>query len=216
MMFNARFRTNSPCLTKECHKPLTADSKYTIQYRFSLKNILTCDTCTQIFCIHDSDWPWHLWCDTVQFGRQIWTFQKNVLHQNTGTHASNGMAPHLRIRFSHWNGKFGVVNTLPHVNRINTPAATTFLKMEAAGICDIQVPVYQTTRYHVPEHSHLRASMRITGMCLALAVLENGNLLRPLHINTSLSVSHFIRLYSVTMALLSFTFSKIIPAFARN
>jgi len=56
--------------------------------------------------------------------------------------------------------------------------------------------------------------MRITGMCLVLAVLENGNLLKPPFINTSFSVSHFIHLYSITMALPSFNFSKIISVFA--
>ena len=94
------------------------------------------------------------------------------------------------------------------------PAATTFLKMEAVGLCDIQVPAYQTTRYHIPEHSHLCVSVRITGMCLALAVLEIGNLLKPLFINISFLVSHFIHLYSITKALPSFNFSKIFSVFA--
>lgn len=40
-----------------------------------------------------------------------------------------------------------------------------------SGTC-LQVSAYQITRYHTPEHSHLRVSMRITGMCLRLAVLE--------------------------------------------
>jgi hypothetical protein len=86
--------------------------------------------------------------------------------------------------------------------------------MEAAGFCNIQVPAYQTTRYHIPEHSHLCVSARITGMCLALAVLQNGNLLKPLYTNTSLSVSHFIHLYSIIMALPLFNLSRIISAFA--
>lgn len=72
--------------------------------------------------------------------------------------------------------------------------------MEAAGLCDIQVRAYQTATYHIPEHSHLRASVIITGMCLALAVLENGNLLEPLSINTRFSVSLFIQLYNITTA----------------
>jgi hypothetical protein len=46
-------------------------------------------------------------------------------------------------------GKISVANMHPHVNHINMPAATTFLNMEAAGLCNIQVPAYQTTRYHI-------------------------------------------------------------------
>jgi hypothetical protein len=55
------------------------------------------------------------------------------------------------------------------------PAATRFLEMEAAGLCDIQVPAYQTKRYHIPEHSQLCVSVTIIGMFLVLAVLENSN-----------------------------------------
>jgi hypothetical protein len=139
-----------------------------------------------------------------------------MLHQNIGTLAPNRTAPHLIRRFSHLSGKLGAVNTHPYVNCINMPAATTYLKMEVAGLCDIQVRAYQTTRYHISEHSHLRLSMRIIGMCLSLAVLENGTLLEPLFRNPSFSVSHFIQLYSITTALPSFNFSKIISVFART
>jgi len=141
---------------------------------------------------------------------------RNLLHPNTGTLAPNGTAPHLRRRFSHLIGKLGAVNKHPYANHINMPAATTCLKTEAAGLCDIQVRAYQTTRYHIPEHNHLCLSVRIIGMCLALAVLENGNLLEPLFISTSFSVSHFIQQYSITMALPSFNFSKIISVFTRT
>jgi hypothetical protein len=130
-----------------------------------------------------------------------------MLHQNIGTLTPNGTAPHLIRHFGHLSGKLGAVNMHPHVNRIATPAATTFLKMEAAGLCDIQVRAYQTTRYHIPEYSH-RVSVRIIGMCLALAVLENSTLLEPLFINTLFSVSHFIQLYSITTALPSFNLAK--------
>jgi hypothetical protein len=76
--------------------------------------------------------------------------KRNTLHHNTGTLAPNGTAPHLRGCFSHLREKLVAVNTHPHVNHIDTPAATTFLNVEAAGLCDIQVPAYQTTRYHIP------------------------------------------------------------------
>ena len=142
--------------------------------------------------------------------------KRNLLYQNTGTHAPNGMALHLRRCFSHLSRKLSAINMHPHINHINMPAATEFLKMEATGLCDILVSICQTTRYQIPEHSHLHVSMRITGMCLALAVLENCNLLKPLFINKSLSVSHYINLYSIIMPLHLFIFSKIISVFART
>jgi len=53
-------------------------------------------------------------------------------------------------------------------------------------------------------------------MCLALAVLENGSMLKPLFTNTLISVSQFIHLYSITIALPSFHLSKTISVLART